>query len=121
VWASQKLRTPWGAKQASRAPTCGREDRLLGCEQLRAQCGWGAEGEQPVVQAVACDLVAVCEDLAEQRWVVVRVSAEDEEGRAMAALGEQATDVPREAGVGAIVEAQLRNCRRAATRRFRKS
>jgi len=96
----------WSPEQASRGTTGGREDRLLGCEQLGAHSGWGAEGEQPVVEAVACDLVAVGEDLPEQLRVVARVCAEDEEGRPMSALDKQPAYRRREAGVGAIVEGE---------------
>jgi len=101
--AAHAVRSP---KQANRGPTRGRDDRLLGRQQLRAQSRWGAEGEQAVVEAVACDLVAVREDLPEQLRVVARVCAEDEEGRAMAALGQQPADRRREAGVGSIVEGE---------------
>src|SRR6266516_6788753 len=75
------------AKQTNRRPTRGRGDRLLGREQLRPHARWGAEGEQAVVEAVVCDLVTVFKNLPEEMRVLLRVCAEDEEGRPMAALG----------------------------------
>jgi hypothetical protein len=96
----------WGPEEANRGPPrCG-DDRLLGCQQLRAQSGWGAEGEQAVVVAVACDLVAVGEELPEHLRGVARAGAEDEEGRPVSALGEQPAYRRGEAGVGAIVEGE---------------
>src|SRR6266540_650980 len=94
----------WSPKKANRGPTGGRDDRPFGCEQLRTHSGWWAEGEQPVVEAVACDLVAVGEYLPEHLRAVACVCAEDEEGRPMSALGQQSAYRWREAGVGSIVE-----------------
>ena len=94
------------AKQRNRGPIRGRGDRLLGRHQLRAHPGWGAEGEQAVVEPMACDLVAVREYLPEHLGVFARVSAEDEEGRAMTALAQQSADRRREAGVRAVVEGE---------------
>lgn len=82
--AAHSVRCP---KEAYRGSTRGGGDSLLGRKQPRAHSGWGAEGEQPVIEAVAGDLVAVREELPEQLWVVAGVFAEDEEGGAMATLG----------------------------------
>ena len=59
-----------------------------------------------MVEPVACELVAVRDDLPQHLRMLARVGAENEEGRAMAALGQLPADLRGELRIGSVVERQ---------------
>jgi hypothetical protein len=94
-------------------------DGPLRCFQLLAQSTGWAEGEEPVVVAMARDLVTVGYELRQELRMGPHVRPEDEERGAVAASGQQRADLRCEARIGAVVEGEcelrlIRPCARNA-------
>ena len=79
-----------------RARPRGRLGRALGAAQLVLDVPRAAEDQDPVVVAVAGELVAVGDDAAHELGVALGLAAQDEEGGARARLGEGVEDGRRQ-------------------------